>query len=402
MPDRLRGRLPPARALADESESTRRRGIFACIAATTTVAVTLGLSWPLLAIFLERQGVPTWLNGLSASVQMMAVMVIAPLAPRLIGRIGTIPVMAVGVAGMGICLLLLPVFPNVWAWFPIRFCLGLATDLAFTAGDIWINQMARDRTRGRLIGVQGMFLHAGFAVGPLAIAVLGSETWTTLYLGAAVVALALIPLALARGAAPMVGGKPRARVRYFLRIAPTLMLAAFMFGLIDSSVLALLPVYGIEKGLDPDTSALLLTMFVLGSVCGQVPIGWLADHVDRRRLLAACVFVTMLCIACLPPAMGHIVATWAVMLVMGVVVGSFFVIAMAMIGTRFKGTDLIGINASFIFLWGLGDVIGPAFSGGAMWAMGPDGMPLVGVVFSALFLAFVLHRIRTQGRTQNR
>ena len=388
--------------MADNPESTRRRGIFACIAATTTVAVTLGLSWPLLAIFLERQGVPTWLNGLSASVQMVAVMVIAPLAPRLIGRIGTIPVMAVGVAGMGICLLLLPVFPNVWAWFPIRFCLGLATDLAFTAGDIWINQMARDRTRGRLIGVQGMFLHAGFAVGPLTIAVLGSETWTTLYLGVAVVALALIPLALARGAAPMVGGKPRARVRYFLRIAPTLMLAALMFGLIDSSVLALLPVYGIEKGLDPDTSALLLTMFVLGSVCGQVPIGWLADHVDRRKLLAACVLVTMLCIACLPPAMGHIVATWAVMLVMGVVVGSFFVIAMAMIGTRFKGTDLIGINASFIFLWGLGDVIGPAFSGGAMWAMGPDGMPLVGVVFSAAFFAFILYRIRTQGRTQNR
>ena len=64
--------------------------------------------------------------------------------------------------------------------------------------------------------------------------------------------------------------------------------------------------------------------------------------------------------------------------------------------------DLIGINASFIFLWGLGDVIGPAFSGGAMWAVGPDGMPLVGVVFSAAFLAFILYRIRTQGRTQNR
>ena len=58
-------------------------------------------------------------------------------------------------------------------------------------------------------------------------------------------------------------------------------------------------------------------------------------------------------------------------LVMGVAVGSFFVIAMAMIRARFKGTDLIGINASFIFLWGLGDVIGPAFSGGAMQPWGP-------------------------------
>jgi hypothetical protein len=31
---------------------------------------------------------------------------------------------------------LLPVFPNVWAWFPIRFALGLGTELVFIAGDI--------------------------------------------------------------------------------------------------------------------------------------------------------------------------------------------------------------------------------------------------------------------------
>ena len=382
--------------MAAHPDSRRRRGIVACVAATTTVAVTLGLSWPLLAIVLERQGVPTWLNGLSASVQMMAVLVIAPLAPRLIGRMGAVPVMAVGVTGMGVCLFLLPLFPNVWAWFPIRFGLGLFTDLAFTAGDIWINQMARDRTRGRLIGVQGMFLHAGFAVGPLVIALLGSETWITLYLSVAIVFLSLVPLALARGAAPMIGGKPRARVRHFLRIAPTLMLAGLMFGLIDSSVLALLPVYGIEKGLDPESSALLLTMFVLGSVLGQVPVGWLADHMDRRKLLAVCVFVAMVCIACLPAAIRHLAATWAVMLVMGLTAGSFFVIAMAMIGTRFKGAELVGINASFIFLWGLGDVIGPAIGGGAMEALGPDGMPLVAVVFSAMFLAVILRRIHTR------
>ena len=46
---------------------TRGRSIFACIAATLTMSVTLGLCWPLLAIVLARQGVPLWLNGLNAS-----------------------------------------------------------------------------------------------------------------------------------------------------------------------------------------------------------------------------------------------------------------------------------------------------------------------------------------------
>ena len=109
-------------------ESRRTRSIVACIAAMTTVTVTLGLTWPLLAIILEKQGVPTWLNGLSASAQMIAVLAIAPLGPRLIGWLGTLRVIVFGIVGMAITLALLPVFDSVWMWFPIRLFLGFAAE----------------------------------------------------------------------------------------------------------------------------------------------------------------------------------------------------------------------------------------------------------------------------------
>ncbi|MDJ0956270.1 MAG: MFS transporter [Arenicellales bacterium] len=377
-----------------KDKGIRLRGIIACIAATSTMTVTLGLTWPLLAIVLERQGVPVWLNGLSASTQMLAILAVAPLGPRLIGWLGTVRVMALGIVGMAAALLLLPVFPNVWAWFPIRFLLGLAAELVFTGGDIWINQLARDSTRGRLIGIYGTFLHAGFGVGPATIAIVGSDNWTALYLGVIVVALGLIPLVWSKGAAPPVEGKLRARIFHFLRIAPTLMIAALIFGLIDSTVLALLPVYGVQKGLGAEEAALLLTMFVFGSVSGQIPIGWLADHMDKRALLAWCVLVAMISIGALPFVIGNVAATWVTMVFMGLTAGSFYVIAMAMIGVRFKGADLVSINASFVFLWGLGDVIGPFIGGAAIDTFGPDGMPAVGVCVCTLFLALVLFRRR--------
>lgn len=379
------------------AESNRRlHRIIACIAATSTMTITLGLTWPLLAIVLERQGVPAWLNGLSASSQMLAILAVAPLGPRLIGSLGVVRVMALGIVGMILALLLLPLFPNIWAWFPIRFMLGLAAELVFTGGDIWINQLALDKARGRLIGVYGTFLHAGFAVGPATIAIVGSDSWIALYLGVAVVACGLIPLVWFKGEPRSREGKLRARMLHFLRIAPTLMITALMFGLIDSTVLALLPVYGVQKGLDSEVAALLLTMFVLGGVIGQIPIGWLADHMDQRVLLAWCTFIAMLSIGALPFAMADVTLTWMVMLLMGVTAGSFYVIAMAMIGGRFKGADLISVNASFVFLWGLGDVIGPLISGAAIDAFGPDGMPGVGVVVCALFLGMVLFRRRNQ------
>lgn len=382
--------------------ATTLRGVIVCIAATTTVTITLGLTWPFLAIVLAKQGVPAWLNGLSASVQMMAVLLVAPLAPRLIGWLGTTRVMGLGIAGMAIALFLLTLFPNVWAWFPIRFCLGLAAELVFTGGDIWINQLASDKTRGRLIGVYGMFLHGGFALGPAAIALLGSEDWTVLYLGVIVILSGLVPLYWARGLAPRIEGKPRARLLHFLRIAPTLMVAGLMFGLIDSATLALLPVYGLEKGLDEETAALLLTMFVLGAVVGQLPVGWLADHVERHRLMAWCAFVTMVTIGLIPTVIGSLVLTWAVMVIMGMSLGSFYVIAMAMIGQRFQGADLVGINASFVFLWGLGTVVGPLISGGAMETFGPDGMPGVGAALCAVFVVLVAWRVRVLREAQRK
>ena len=58
----------------------------------------------------------------------------------------------------------------------------------------------------------------------------------------AVILLALILMYLARGGAPRIEGEPRARMLYFLRVAPSLMVAALMFGLIDSATLTLLPV----------------------------------------------------------------------------------------------------------------------------------------------------------------
>jgi MFS family permease len=385
--------------------SNRQFGIIACILTATTVTITLGLTWPFLSIVLEKQGLSAWLIGISASGQMLAVLLIAPLGPRIIGWLGTAKTLAAGMVGMACALALLPVFPTIWAWFPIRCFLGFCAELTFAVGDIWINQLAREETRGRLVAVYSMFLSAGLALGPVAIVFLGTDSWHVIYLGIAVIVLGLVPLYIARNAAPLVEGKPRARLLHFLRQAPTLMLAGLMFGLIDSATFSMLPVFGLAHGLSQETAAMLLTMFVIGSVVGQLPLGWLADHLDRRKLLAWCVFASLWALVALPFSLDSLVATWTVMMVIGLTQGSFYLLAMVMMGSRFKGAELIGVNASFVFLWGLGMVIGPSITGIAMDLIGPNGLPVVAALFCTIFLVIIVRRIMTQppekpGQTQ--
>jgi MFS family permease len=368
------------------TDQKRTRSIIACVIAMMSMSITLGLSWPLLAIVLESRGVAPWLNGLSASAQMIAVLVVMPVAPALIHRLGVVRAIGVGIVGMAACLALLPIFPSVWAWFPIRFGLGLFEELVFIAGDIWINQLAQEETRGRLIGLYGMCLHGGFALGPLSIMLLGSEDWTVLYIGIAVVLTGLIPLAFAASPLASIGGEARARLSHYLRTATTLMLAGLMFGLIESSTESLLLVFGLEKGLDEDTAALLLTLFILGAILGQLPSGWLADHIDHLRMLRGACLGTMASLIALPLVVHEKLLIWPAMLVMGASLGSFYVVAMTMMGRRYRGSELIGVNTSFVFIWGVGASIGPGLSGAAMTMLGPNGMPATGVLLCVLFL----------------
>jgi MFS family permease len=122
----------------------------------------------------------------------------------------------------------------------------------------------------------------------------------------------------------------------------------------------------------------------------QLPVGWLADHVDSRKLLTSGAIITLLALALMPFSVAHEWLMWLVMLVMGASMGSFYVVAMTMMGRRYRGADLIGVNVSFGFIWGVGGAVGPALSGLAMNSFGPDGMPGVGVLFCAFFVVICL------------
>ncbi len=374
------------------SPAARRRSLLVCLAAALSIAMTLGLTWPLLSLILEAQGVDSGLIGLSSASQTIAILVIVPVTPWLMARVGTVRLMAICFAGTVATILLLPVFPNVYAWFPIRFLMGGFVEVLFIAADIWVNQIAEPKTRGRIIGLYAFVLSAGFAVGPLIIGVTGIEGWLPFVVGATMIGLGALPLLWAAGVVPPIEGRASGRLWYFLRIAPMLMFAGMMFGLIDSSFLPLLPIYALDMGLGATASVTLLTVLTIGAVIGQLPIGWAADRLDQRLMIIGCVVVIMAGCLALPLVIGDVVLLWADMLVMGAAMGGFYTIGMIMLGHRFKGADLAAANAVFVVTWGLGSVGGPTITGAAMEHWGAEAMPYVVIAFCLAYLPLAVAR----------
>jgi len=226
------------------------------------------------------------------------------------------------------------------------------------------------------------------------LAFLGTDSWLPLYIGIGIVLMGLLPLGLTGPAATFAAHESTARILHFLKVAPGLMIAGFMFGLIDSATLSLLPVYGLRKDLGADMAEAMLSIFVIGAMLGQIPMGMLAERFGARKLILAGACLSLACLLAMPSTITHPILIFPLLGLLGAGLGTFYTVALVDMGSRFKDGALIGVTTSFMFLWATGSVIGPGISGLAIEWGGPDAMPLTGAVLTIAFIGLLIWRIR--------
>lgn len=368
-----------------------KKGIVAAISAIGVFCLTTGLSYPLLAVILENRGTSTGLIGLNAAMTPLGILVSSPFIPMLTRRMGAWFMCVASLCLAAVLLVLLGVFRDVMIWFPLRFLLGVANTVIFITSEAWINQLAEPGIRGRTIGLYNTIAAAGFALGPLALALIGFQGWLPFLVGVAGILMALPFVVVAREHLPEFNGKEKASVFSFFSLAPLLLLAVAAAALFDQAVMSLLPIYGLRHGATEATGSLMLTVLIVGNVLLQIPIGWLADRFSRRYLLSWLAFATVTGCILLVRWIEGSTLIWPMLFVWGAVAFGTYTIAMTDLGDRFSGALLLAGNSAFGVMWGLGGIIGPSVSGVAMDLVGPEGLPLtLGVIFAILGLVACL------------
>lgn len=380
-------RTPDPPALSGRA---RRTSLGAIIAAIAVVGVMLGLTLPLLSLVLAGQGVDSRLIGLSAATASAAIVLASPFIPRVIARIGLVPMMLGAVVLEILSLIALPAIDNVYGWFPVRFVMGFAAASLFVGTEAWISRVATNETRGRIVGLYAAVLSAGLTLGPALIPMTGIQGFRPFLLAAAILALAIPFLLLAAPSAPRLDGRPAFGVLGLLRLAPAVAGAVALFGLIDGTNFALLAPYLVEEGLQPGTAAAMLSVGGLGAIALQVPIGWLADRHDRRRVMGFCALACLVLPLALPVAGTHLFLLGPILFVWLGFAAGLYTVALAIVGERFAGTAMVTANAALALLYGLGSMTGPTLTGAAMDRLAETGFPLALAAASLVFLALFL------------
>ena len=365
----------------------RRRSLVGVIAAMAVVNLVYGITFPLLALVLDGQGIGTTLIGLSTMSQAAAILVIAPFAPRLLRRFAPARLMQSVSIALAVLFILLGLIPNVWIWFPLRFIIGALNAMLWISSEALINELAVEQWRGRIIGIYSSVGAAGFALGPLLLIVTGSEGMLPFYSTSALILSAAIPLFVARDyhLVPVTGESPTGLWGVVL-LAPTVMLTNLVYAASIESQVTFFPLFGLHLGVSENFALWLMTMIGVGSMVLILPLSWLADHVNRMGLLVVCVVLTMLGLLALPQVLPHPVLAQVFAVVFGGVEGMIYALSVILIGERFKGPMLAAASASFTACWAAGTVLGPFIVGAGMDRFGSDSMVLIIFGFFAVYL----------------
>ena len=350
------------------------------------VNLVYGLTLPLLSLVLDSQGYSKTVIGMSIVAQACAGVLLAPMMPRLIMRFGAARVMQQATLLAAAMLVALGLFQNVYLWFPMRFLLGAAGSMLWSASETVINELADDNWRGRIIGMYGSAGAAGFALGPLVLIMTGTEGILPFVVTAAFVAAASLPLFWLPNEANAHPDDEHPSLRRIFRVVPHIMLLNLTYAAAVEAFIAFFPLFGIHIGLGEARSLSLLTTFALGGVVLQLPLGWLADHMHRYKLLLSCIVLTTIGFLLMPQLISRGVAGPVFVFALGGAEGMIYALGVILLGQRFRGAELAAASVLYTGMWGAGTMLGPVIIGAGMDVLGDSSMPYLIAAIYAVYL----------------
>jgi MFS family permease len=359
---------------------------FAVCAAVISIGLALGVTMPLVSLRLESWGYDSFAIGVMAATPAVGILLGASLAGRLAAYFGTTRLMQLCLLAGALSVGLLALMQNYAVWLLLRLLIGVALTVVFILGESWINQLAVEKWRGRLVALYGTGYALSQLCGPLLLTALGTSTDLGFWAGVGLLIGGSL-LLLGRTGAPRVDGHSASGrgLPAFCRKLPAIAWAVMLFAGFEAMMLTLLPIYGLRQGFTQEVALFMVSVVVVGDAALQLPIGLLADRMSRRSLFRGCGVILLLSSLALPLLL-HTALIWPLLVLFGASAGGLFTLSLILIGERYRDDELVRANAHVAQLWGIGCLIGPLATGAASQWVSGHALPLLMALGAAVFV----------------
>lgn len=317
----------------------------------------------------------------------------ARFSPRLIRRVGHVRVFAALGSFMSAGLIAFPLVTEPWAWTILRLLVGFCMSGIYVTAESWLNDAATNETRGKVLSAYMIAQTLGI-IGAQGLLTLGDAATSVLFIIASIlVSISFAPILLSVAQAPAVEVTRPMSLRRLFSESPLGTVGIFLLGSVYASQTGMGAVFGSQIGLAASQIALFIAMLFAGALILQYPIGWLSDHVDRRKLILG---ASLLGAASSTLGWVSTGSLWPLMVaafITGGVTTPLYALFLAYTNDYLSAEDMPAASGGLVFTFGLGAITGPLISGWAMQQLGPFAFwPVLGGTFLAISL-YALYRM---------
>ena len=316
----------------------------------------------------------------------------------LLANVGHVRVFA-GLASLASSAALLhALYLNPAAWFVLRVLSGFCMSGIFITAESWLNEVADNRNRGRVLSTYMVMGMGGAAFGQLLIGVDHPGGFGLFILVSVLLSLSLVPLSLTRTNPPRVRQRHKANIAAVYRAAPMAIVGATAAGLTHSAILTMGPVYGTQLGLTNTQVGLMMGALLFGAVANMIPLGRLSDRIPRRRVILAITLGSALIATLMSTATTGPLLLTGVMLIYGGLTFPVYALSMSHMNDLLETTQLIPGATALVLFRGSGAIAGPVLTAALMTLMGPNGMWIALAAFHGLFVVYIIRRFLIRPR----
>lgn len=341
-------------------------GIFLLLLGNGLQASLLGLRGP-------AAGFSTLEISAIMSAYFAGFLVSASVTPRLIRRVGHVRVFAALGSLISAVLILYPSIPHPLAWALLRALIGFCFCGVYITAESWLNSATTSANRGSALSAY-MVVQMGGIVAAQGLLTLDDPSGFLLFIIPSVlVSVSFAPILLSVTPAPPFETTRNMSLGDLYRASPLGLVAMFLSGGIFSAQFGMAALYASEVGLSGGRLSAFLASFYVGAFALQMPIGWLSDRMDRRKLILVTAALGAGAAALGFASGGAYPALLLAGFAMGGLANPLYPLIIAYVNDAVDTESMAAASGGLLFVNGIGAILGPFALGALMGAVGPAG-----------------------------
>ncbi|MEE2774267.1 MAG: MFS transporter [Pseudomonadota bacterium] len=345
-------------------EEKKQRALIAIVLSSFGLGVAFGGYLPLLSLWLENKEVSFSNIGLITGSASIGVVITAYLSPAIVSTFGYLKGAVFGLSLAAAAGLAFRFVEGDFFWILLRLIAGLGFGLHWVITEAWLGQIVSDRNRTKSMSLYTSAMALGFAGGPVIIWTTGFTGVTPFILITIIQLLSITPLLTLSNIQPGMKVESIKSPFFLTKSAPTIAAGCVLVGIIDLSLVSLVPaLVNRTTGSVHDLAFLLPIAAGVGTFLLQYPIALFADKFGKRGTANFVTILGILCCAAIPFFFEYLIIPLVLVFIGCGSLYSIYTISLARLSERFKGKQLIAANASFIILFDVSSIVGPLLAG---------------------------------------